>query len=72
LTTESAEVEPKTQRREENTTVLTAIELVYHIRGDVLAPETVEHAIQKAEEKLCPVLAMLRPGTEITSSRQID
>ena len=69
---EALEVEAKAQRREEHPTVLTAIELVYSIRGEGLAPETVEKAIQIAEQKLCPVLAMLRPGAEITSSWQID
>ena len=68
---ESLEVEAKAQRREEHPTVLTAIELVYHIRSCGLPPDTLERAIRIAEEKLCPVLAMLRPGTEITSSWQM-
>jgi putative redox protein len=68
----SLEVEAKAQRREEHPTVVTAIELVYHLRGAELAPEIVERALRIAEEQLCPVLAMLRPGTKITSSWQMD
>ena len=68
----SLRVEAKAQRREEHPTILTNIELVYHLRGDGLAPETVDRALRIAEDKLCPVLAMLRPGAEITSSWQMD
>ena len=32
----------------------------------------VERALDIAENQLCPVLAMLRPGAQITSSFQID
>lgn len=68
----SLEVDAKAQRREEHPTVLTAIEVVYHLRGDALDAEMVERAVRVAEDQLCPVLAMLRPGTEITSSWRID
>ena len=68
----SLEVEARAQRREEHPTVLTKIELIYHLRGEALAPEMVERALRIAEDQLCPVLAMLRPGTEITSSWQME
>jgi putative redox protein len=68
----SIQVEAKAQRREEHPTVLTVIELVYHLRGEELAPEMIERAIRIAEDQLCPVLAMLRPGTEIHSTWQMD
>jgi putative redox protein len=68
----SLDVEAKAQRREEHPTLLTKIELVYHLRGDGLAPEMVDRALRIAEDQLCPVLAMLRPGVEIGSSWQID
>jgi len=68
----SLQVEARAQRREEHPTVLTAVELVYHLRGEELAPEIVERAIRIAEDQLCPVLAMLSPGTEISTSWQID
>ncbi len=44
----------------------------HHLRGDGLAPEMVDRALRIAEDQLCPVLAMLRPGVEIGSSWQID
>ena len=60
------------QRRQEHPTVLTEIELLYRLRGDELDAETVRQAIQVAEDMLCPVLAMLRPGTQIRSSWRLD
>jgi uncharacterized OsmC-like protein len=48
--------------------VRTDIELVYHLRAEALDPQLVERAIRIAEDQLCPVLAMLRPGTRIRSS----
>jgi uncharacterized OsmC-like protein len=69
---DSLEVEARAERREEHPTVLTAIELVYHLRGEALSADVVERALRVAEDQLCPVLAMLRPGTEIHSSWQTD
>jgi uncharacterized OsmC-like protein len=69
---ESIEVEAKAERRSEHPTVLTAIELVYQLRAEDLAPETVDRAVHLAEVQLCPVLAMLRPGTEIRSSWRME
>lgn len=69
---DSLEVEVRAERRAEHPTVLTTIELVYHIRAESLNSETVEEALREAEGRLCPVLAMLRPGTEITSSWRQD
>jgi putative redox protein len=67
-TVASLEVEATAQRREEHPTVLTEIELLYRLQGEGLSAEVVERAIRVAEDVLCPVLAMLRPGTKITSS----
>ena len=72
LPVESLEVEARAERRAEHPTVLTAIELVYHLRGEGLAEETVSRAVQVAEDRLCPVLAMLRAGTEIRSSWRVE
>jgi putative redox protein len=69
---ESLQVEASAQRRHEHPTILTAINLVYRLRAESLASETVERAIRIAEDQLCPVLAMLRPGTQIISSWQMD
>jgi uncharacterized OsmC-like protein len=68
----SLQVEARAQRREEHPTVLTGIELVYHLGGEELAPEMVARAFRIAEDQLCPVLAMLRPGTAISSSWKMD
>jgi putative redox protein len=62
------EVEARAERRAEHPTVLTDIELVYHLRGEALDQQLVERAIRITEDQLCPVLAMLRPGTKIRSS----
>ena len=72
LPIEALDVEAKAERRAEHPTVLTAIALVYHLRAETLAPETVNRALRIAEDELCPVLAMLRPGTQITSSWQFE
>jgi len=69
---DSLQVEAKAERRAEHPTVLTEIELVYILRGEGLAAEIVERAVRIAEEQLCPVLAMLRPGTEIRSAWRLE
>jgi len=62
------EVEVGAERRAEHPTILTELEIVYHVGGDALNPEMVDQAVRIAEDQLCPVLAMLRPGTTIRSS----
>jgi uncharacterized OsmC-like protein len=64
----SMEVEARAERRAEHPTVLTEIELVYHLGGEALDPQTVDRAVRIAEDQLCPVLNMLRAGTRIRSS----
>ncbi len=75
-TIELLEVEARAERRGEHPTVLTAIELVYHLRGHLgeksLTVEMVNGAVRVAEDQLCPVLNMLRPGTQISSTWQMD
>jgi uncharacterized OsmC-like protein len=64
----SLQVEANAERRAEHPTVLTHIELVYRIHAEEeVAAEKIEQAIRSAEDQLCPVLAMLRPGTTVTS-----
>jgi putative redox protein len=65
---DSLEVEARAERRTEHPTILTEIELVYHLGGGALDPELVDRALRVAEDQLCPVLAMLRPGPHIRSS----
>ena len=68
---ERLEVEARGERRKEHPTALTAIELVYEVKGEGLEAGMVERAVRIAEDQLCPVMAMLRPGVEITSSWRI-
>ena len=66
------EVEATAERSTNHPTVLTAIELVYQLRGAGLTPEIVENSIRIAEERLCPVLAMLKPGAAIRSRWELN
>lgn len=65
---DSLEVEAHAERRAEHPTVLTEIELVYHLGVEGLEREMVDRAVRIAEDQLCPVLNMLRPSTIIRSS----
>jgi putative redox protein len=62
------EVIARANRRDEHPTVLTDISLEYVVSGTGLDPVTVERVIATADEKLCPVYAMLKPGTRISTS----
>lgn len=66
------EVEAHGERRVEHPTLLTQIELVYHLRGEKMDAELIDRAMGMAEGQLCPVVAMLRPGTAIASRWQRD
>ena len=68
---EALSVEARAERRKEHPTILTAIELVYHLRGKSLDLAVVERAVTVAEE-LCPVMAMLRPVMQIATSFRLD
>lgn len=65
---EGLEVRARGQRRDEHPTVLTEIALEFEVRGAGVAAEAVERALKIAEDQLCPVWAMLKPGTPITAS----
>jgi uncharacterized OsmC-like protein len=65
---DSLEVDVRAERRAEHPTVLTEMEIVYYVGGAEVNPEAVDQAVRIAEDQLCPVLAMLRPGTVIRSS----
>ena len=70
---DALEVEARAERRAEHPTVLTRIELVYHLTADqAVEAHTVDRAVRVAEDQLCPVLAMLRPGVAITSTWLIE
>ena len=67
----SLQVTAKGQRRDEHPTVFTRIDVEFVLHG-ALDPEVVEHCISLADEKLCPVWAMIRPATPIVPSYRIE
>jgi putative redox protein len=64
------EVEARGQRRDEHPTVFTTIALEFIVRGSGVEPAAVEKAIAHAD-RLCPVWAMLKPGTPLTATYRI-
>jgi putative redox protein len=65
------EVEAHATRCDEHPTVLTDIDLEFVVSGEDLDEAVVRRSLVIAEENLCPVWAMLKPGTPITSSLTI-
>lgn len=65
------DVEARGTRSEEHPTVLTHVDLEFVVHGADLQPETIARSLKLAEEQLCPVWAMLRPGTVIDHSFRI-
>lgn len=47
--------------------MITAIDLAFTVYGEV-DPARVEHALTLSEATICPVWAMLKAGTPVTSS----
>ena len=68
---EALEVHTRGHRRDEHPTVITDIELEFVIAGSGVDDSAVERALKVAEEQLCPVWAMLKPGTPITPTFRI-
>jgi putative redox protein len=64
---ERVEVRACGQRRDEHPTVITEIDLAFVVHGNV-DPARVEHALRLSEAQICPVWAMLKPGTPVSSS----
>lgn len=60
------------RRLDQHPTVLTSIALSYEIKGPGLQADMVEKAIRMAEEKYCPVWAMLKRQVEITWKFQLS
>jgi putative redox protein len=58
-------------RRDEHPTVITAIDLTFTVRGDGVDPAAVEKALALTEEQICPVWAMLSPGTPIAATYRL-
>jgi len=68
---QSVEVNVRAVRRDQHPTLLTEIAMEFVVRGAGLDPEVVERALAQSEEQICPVWAMLKGGTRITSSLRI-
>ena len=64
---ERVEVTARGRRRDEHPTVITTIDLAFTVYGAV-DPARVEHAVRLSETQICPVWAMLKAGTPVTSS----
>lgn len=64
------EVTARGQRRDEHPTVITSIELEFVVKGAV-DPARVEHALKLSEAQICPVWAMLKTGTPISSGYRV-
>ena len=65
------EVAVNGQRRDEHPTVLTDIAISFSLDAAGVDAQAVVRALKVAEEQLCPVWAMLRPGTVITASFEL-
>ncbi len=65
------QVEARGKRRDEHPTVLTEIALEFVITGAETDSARVAQALKVAEEQLCPVWAMLKDGTPISTSYRI-
>jgi putative redox protein len=69
---ERLEVRATGQRRETHPTVLESIHLEFRLAGAGLEPERVARALELAEQRICPVWAMLSPATPISHSLHLD
>ena len=65
------EVTASAVRRDEHPTVLTDISLEFVVRGAGLDEALLRRSLTIAEENLCPVWAMLKPGTPISATLTI-
>lgn len=65
-------VEARGQRRDEHPTVITDISLEFIIGGSGVSADKVTQALKMVEEQLCPVWAMLKGGTAISTSFRIE
>lgn len=67
----AVEVDTRGVRRDEHPTVITAIALSFTVHGTGVDETAVERALALSEEQVCPVWAMLKPGTPITASYRL-
>jgi putative redox protein len=58
-------------RRDEHPTVITEIDLAFTVHGEGVEAAAVEKALAMSEEQICPVWAMVSPGTQVTASYRL-
>lgn len=51
--------------------VYTSIRVEHVVKGKDVSPEAVRRAVELSEDKYCPIIALLRPGTIIESSFRV-
>ena len=68
---EGLEARVRGLRREEHPTVFTEIAMEFVLRGNGIDRAVVDRALAQAEQRVCPVWAMLKAGTQITASVRI-
>jgi putative redox protein len=68
---QGVDVNVRAVRRDQHPTLLTEIAMEFVVRGTGLDPDVVARALAQSEEQICPVWAMLKGGTKITSSLRI-
>jgi putative redox protein len=66
------EVDAVGRRRDEHSTVITKVALAFVVHGDGVDAAAVERALALSEEQICPVWAMLKPGTPVTATYRIE
>ena len=65
------EVNVRASRRDQHPTLLTDIAMEFVVYGTGLDPAVVARALAQSEEQICPIWAMLKGGTRITSSLRL-
>jgi putative redox protein len=68
---QGVDVNVRAVRRDQHPTLLTEIAMEFVVRGTGLDPDAVARALAQSEDQICPVWAMLKGGTRITSSLRI-
>jgi putative redox protein len=68
---EGLDVNVRAERRDEHPTVFTSIAMEFVFRGTGLDRAVIEKVIAQADEQLCPVWAMVRASTPITTTYHI-
>ncbi len=68
----SLEIQVQAERREEHPTVFTSIHMEFRLRGRALEDEKIKAILKDAEERVCPVWAMLKGSVPITTSLKVN